>query len=759
MSINIAAPNPESDSPDSSKWNSRGFRNQRKLLKDSVKQGQTKITEYFDVEQLTSTIDDIVFIRKKVNETIGENEDVSVKPILKLLYSNALKNTSKTSKHACRHDRSVKMFAAYLFCLIGRAGYEFLLENVGVALPSLPNILRMINEFPRIKEGEFLFNELVKHLQKWKVPMYIHVHMDDTRVLNKIEYDYGNDRYVGFVLPVRNGLPDVDAFVFSTFNELKTAYETTPVANYAHCIVAEPLTNDAPSFVFFVLGTDSKYDHTVILERWNHIEIEMKKRGVTIVSFGADGAGSFMKAMLQKTGLFFPTEDLFSKSYVMKEIANSGLSAQDHVHFLAKLRTKIVTPSNILVLGTETACLGHLKYILVHFSKELHQLTERILSNKDKQNYSGIEILLSEGVFECLQNSMKTTENFGTITYLGLMRDIKDSFLDKSLKPSTRLIKIWRVVFFFRIWRRWLKDNGCPEKDHFITTNAYVCAEINAHLMLQIISGVIRGKLPVDALRVWITGSQGCEALFRLARSMTSTFSTIVNFSMKGILERMHKLNFLSTMECSDDIAFPRVKKRLLQCKEESEETFELFPLHQIDTLINQAKDEAITMASKCGMLLDSFEDSYLLSGIIQILERAVDEDGEDEEYNDPADCSEAEAAPEATPIFIQEDLTNIRLTKESGNGLPMYTVAAASKGTVRSKTYSLQKRNKTPFILYSDRYIRKTTALYLLQENVSLSNDRLLRVRQNQLSHIHDARNNAVYPENHLKTLYVPES
>ena len=215
----------------------------------------------------------------------------------------------------------------------------------------------------------------------------------------------------------------------------------------------------------------------------------------------------------------------------------------------------------------------------------------------------------------------------------------------------------------------------------------------------------------------------------------------------------MHKLNILSTMECSDDIAFPRVKKRLLQCKEESEETFELFPLHQIDTLINQAKDEAITMASKCGMLLDSFEDSYLLSGIIQILERAVDEDGEDEEYNDPADCSEAEAAPEATPIFIQEDLTNIRLTKESGNGLPMYTVAAASKGTVRSKTYSLQKRNKTPFILYSDRYIWKTTALYLLQENVSLSNDRLLRVWQNQLSHIHDARNNAVYPENHLKT------
>ena len=33
------------------------------------------------------------------------------------------------------------------------------------------------------------------------------------------------------------------------------------------------------------------------------------------------------------------------------------------------------------------------------------------------------------------------------------------------------------------------------------------------------------------------------------------------------------------------------------------------------------------------------------------------------------------------------------------------------------------------------------------------MSNDRLLRVRQTQLSHIHNTRNNSVYPENHLKT------
>ena len=145
-----------SQTPSSSKWNSRNYRTKRKLLKESLKSGQTKITEYFDVEHLSSSIDDVVFIRKTVNQSIGQGETVSVKPILQLLYSNALKNTSKKSKNACRHDKSIKMFGAYLFCLIGRAGYEFLLENMGVALPSLSTILRILNEFPRIKEGEYL---------------------------------------------------------------------------------------------------------------------------------------------------------------------------------------------------------------------------------------------------------------------------------------------------------------------------------------------------------------------------------------------------------------------------------------------------------------------------------------------------------------------------------------------------------------------------------------------------------------------------
>ena len=49
-------------------------------------------------------------------------------------------------------------------------------------------------------------------------------------------------------------------------------------------------------------------------------------------------------------------------------------------------------------------------------------------------------------------------------------------------------------------------------------------------------------------------------------------------------------------------------------------------------------------------------------------------------------------------------------------------------------------------------RFIRKSTALYLLQENFDLSNDRLLRVRVVQPSHIFSKREVSLPNDNYVK-------
>ena len=214
---------------------------------------------------------------------------------------------------------------------------------------------------------------------------------------------------------------------------------------------------------------------------------------------------------------------------------------------------------------------------------------------------------------------------------------------------------------------------------------------------------------------------------------MTPTFSTVVNFSVKGILGRIHKLNFLSSMECTEKLTFPRVQRRLLQCKDESEATFQLCQIDDIEREIKMAKEQAIDIASSCGMCLESYEDTYLLENLIQLLHNAIDDDGEDEEYvENPAATTTDDIFDNIDPVLIQEDLSNLRLKKSSKPGIPTYEVSV-DKGLNISKSYSLQKNKKSPFILYNDKYIRKSPFIlyndkYIRKSPFILYNDKYIR-------------------------------
>ena len=77
----------------------------------------------------------------------------------------------------------------------------------------------------QIIEIEFLFDQLQEHLQNWNEVPFVHIYLDDTRIINRIEYDSCTDRFIGFCLPLKNGLPLCDTFVFHTFGEIKDALE------------------------------------------------------------------------------------------------------------------------------------------------------------------------------------------------------------------------------------------------------------------------------------------------------------------------------------------------------------------------------------------------------------------------------------------------------------------------------------------------------------------------------------------------------
>ena len=95
---------------------------------------------------------------------------------------------------------------------------------------------------------------------------------------------------------------------------------------------------------------------------------------------------------------------------------------------------------------------------------------------------------------------------------------------------------------------------------NFITSNAYMCIELNAHALVTILL-TIRKTLPHDShcFLPWLLGSQTCEKIFRAARSMTSTFSTIIKyFGMLGLMRRLHIQLFLEAEAEASHICYPK---------------------------------------------------------------------------------------------------------------------------------------------------------------------------------------------------------
>ena len=110
---------------------------------------------------------------------------------------------------------------------------------------------------------------------------------------------------------------------------------------------------------------------------------------------------------------------------------------------------------------------------------------------------------------------------------------------------------------------------------------------------------------------------------------------------------------------------------------------------------------------------------------------------------------------PHNEVIAINEDLHQLKVTKSTSlYGLPSYKAPAEStdlsevpRGKQTAKHFALTKNAKCAFVRYENAkcafvryenaFLRKCTALYLIQENYQVSSDRLIRVRSGQPDHL----------------------
>lgn len=219
-----------------------------------------------------------------------------------------------------------------------------------------------------------------------------------------------------------------------------------------------------------------------------------------------------------------------------------------------------------------------------------------------------------------------------------------------SLKPLERVKKAWFSVFFMRYWRQWIMLSPNDSLgDNFITLNAYICIELNAHSIVIFL--LTLRKLSINAAFLpWLLGSQSCEKAFRAARSMSSIFSTVINFGMLGLLRRLHRMNIEFCLEAESQetgIRYPSIEahktkdghgNESVQCVEDVTE-------EKLAETIMKSKEEAQEKIKELGMKEVLDKNKCWENPPTPLIDEADLNDADDDEDEEEKGMSQSEMA------------------------------------------------------------------------------------------------------------------
>ncbi|CAF4986618.1 unnamed protein product, partial [Rotaria sp. Silwood1] len=265
-------------------------------------------------------------------------------------------------------------------------------------------------------------------------------------------------------------------------------------------------------------------------------------------------------------------------------------------------------------------------------------------------------------------------------------------------------------------------------------------------------STVKQQHLPKQALiNIHLFNSQPCESLFRDARSLSSTSSTVVNFTVKDFMRRSQKLSILNQFKhnhLEKDLSFPIHHKHKCEHPLQSSHQLDNIDTLDIQKLISNAYDQALRLVkySKILVKLNEHQINYLndlSSYIFNMLNKnsrminysfrtennTTDEFGLDEENEDNDVINYApdqlidEILFDAQSDGVSDDDENIlNSTKSDFNGI---RIVDNINPAIR-KSYFKVKIND------NIKYLHKQSACWLQSSQITkLSSDRLSRVMQ----------------------------
>jgi hypothetical protein len=765
-----------------------GHRNRLERLLALVKSKNNSINQNIRLSNKTTKDQFQEKLLELWKQTPSSTKETNI-PILFPWITNIFKNLEKT-KNKYNYDDNIREFALLIFIFGGRNCYELLRLNLPAALPHSSNLELLIrNQEFKMVECEFRFH-LLKEYSRSSNSNYIFVAEDATRSIPCVDYDASSNTFIGFSSPLINGLPQSSFFRTESFDDLKDWFDNTDRSKFINLYMAKSLTPSVPPIILSAYGSNNKFEAIDVIKRWLYIYNQSLNQGVRVVGFSTDGDSRYLKAMRLCSHFFaqlpnfnfFKNNDQFNIkipeqwTWFFMNQQQMFLFMQDPIHVLTKLRNRLLSQVANLKMGDYSIDLHDLINLVETRSKIEHNLIKSDVNPKDRQNFSSCLRISSEAVLNLLNED---SDSKGTYVYLKLLNLIVSGFIDKSASIEERLYDIWTVVFICRLWFSWvqyLDINNIKQKNNnnnnnnfqskkklkqrtFITKPTFWCIEINAHTLIYIILLVIKKELPIEALNTFGFNSQICESTFRTARSLSGSFSSITNFSVKSFLKRCEKISVINSIKGRSNhmgvhnFKFPehhKNKNNLYNYSINNNRQLNITE-HDIEKIINSAFETAkkyVSMVNMAPLLRNKniyslVESSKFVKAVLRkSCSTIVDyTDGDDSDKDSDDDEFEED---EVDPVAFddEEQIPNMADEEEEEEDDDEGYILSNSLSHISQQNFKgcriYDKINRQQIQKYfrinidsSIKYIHKQTACWSLTTSKSrLSNDRLERVK-----------------------------
>lgn len=641
---------------------------------------------------------------------------------------SAADRNSHRKKGGYRYDDDIKLFAAYLRTIVGPYAYETIQKNLVHSLPSLPSTNRYVRSSGcNITESILRCDELAIYLAEKSLEPVVVISTDATRISGRVQYDSKSNQCVGFVPPLKNGMPVPFSFPARNAEEISCHFLTNkPVASFLNVIMAQPIAN-IPPFCLMVYSSDNRYTAHDVASQWQYITGELEKVGIKVLAISSDSDPKYNAAMRALSGIGYKTSN---QSFSCRLDSGGPFYFQDMVHIATKMRNFLLRSTcdkKILPFGNGLIRVEHLYQLLNLFMKDKHQLTYSTLNPTDKQNFKSVLRICSSKVTDLLRDHVKNSQ--GTIQFLQIMRDIIDSFMEINLTPLQRVRKIWYALFLIRIWRKFILSSKCYTLEkNFLSLNCYTCIELNAHMLIACLLHLKEINRP-ELFMPFLYESQACESTFRQLRSLSTANSTVTNCTVKEAINRISCIHFQNHVmqRTTNNFLYPRMKNSLYPCNITALPTRD-----EIFKEIEFCKQLAIKSASKLNLIKTTREKTHEFECGVKPYEmrnQCVELNGTESVPIDDSNISSIQ--------FAASDLRNIQLKDYSGKCEPS---EVSETGPYIEIICAGEKKI----------VVKKTSFCWLLgKDSTKLSSDRLLRVRAQLTKQIKNR--SLLYPKNQM--------